>query len=192
MTPTEILEPPLSDLVALIAPPPEPLPVGDLHHLETTLGFALPDDYRQLVTVYGPGWFCRDWQVWTATDDDRRNLAEQQDLPLHGLTTSVEAGDPVTVSVRDDAAPPADFATPAMAEQVTAWGATSGGEYGYWHRISPDPNRWPVLVTDFTGTYDYHPGGLVAYLLDLYSNQWPQRNFMPADILPDPPFFYSA
>lgn len=41
----------LRDLVALIEPPPDPLPVGDIDALAAELGITFPDDYRALLQI---------------------------------------------------------------------------------------------------------------------------------------------
>lgn len=175
--------------MALIPPPARPLQVGDIAALETSVGITFPGDYRDLLRSYGAGWFCDDWEVWTASPVTHRNLADQQDFLIDALGRSIEGGDTAVGAVNDGSALPIDFEHTDVLSHLTAWGSTSGGEYGFWFRNHPDPNRWPVVVVDFTGRYDYHTGGLVAYLYDLYSNRFVGRQFMPADILPQPPFF---
>lgn len=59
----------LRDLVALIEPPPDPLPVGDLNALAAELGITFPDDYRALLQIYGRGSFCDDLRIWAANND---------------------------------------------------------------------------------------------------------------------------
>lgn len=182
----------LRDLVVLIEPPPDPLPVGDIDALATELGITFPDDYRALLQVYGRGSFCNDLRIWAANTDlgsDHKNhyLADLQEFHFEALANALELGVTVGGVVNDGSAFPSDFERVDIVEELTCWGLADG-EAGFWHRVGDDPNQWPVVVTDFWG-FDYHRGGLVAYLLDLYSDRFVGRRLMHAENLPFPPYF---
>ncbi|WP_433204865.1 hypothetical protein ACQP1G_16845 [Nocardia sp. CA-107356] len=157
------------DLLALM--PPAGGARFDWGSVERELGFALPGDYKQLIDAYGRGLFRDDVGVWAPVPPERgivvmgSHLRDEFGQILDTMTGDEEwrlpdgSIQPVTIERGD---PPPVF----------GWGGASGGQYGYWHTSDPDPDKWPVVFTDLRGEWDYHPGGLVAYLYALLSGEW--------------------
>lgn len=162
----------LDELIRLV-PPPKSAPRYDFGVVEAALGFALPDDYKQLITTYGRGSFGGYLGLMAPTRDD---LIEGGAYCRQSLT-----------DLRDTYADhswiyPDGSKAPMVIEDVDpvpyyGWGGAPGGETGYWHMSGDNPDEWAVVAIGDGWTNDYHPRGLVAYLTDLIAGRFPTEVF---------------
>ncbi|MFA4082852.1 hypothetical protein [Mycobacteroides salmoniphilum] len=166
------------ELVALVRPPDLWRFAIDWEAIESSIGARLPDDYRSIVDHYGWGGFYEDLAIWVPPT---LSVPEHGDITIQGpwardslagLRASIPASDVWVFP--DGTSAPVDLGDDANIPFL-GWGANSGGCYGYWHMIGPDPNTWPVVYTNLGGNWDYHPGGLAEYLLAKLSNTYPEN-----------------
>ncbi|SDK27620.1 SMI1/KNR4 family protein [Streptomyces indicus] len=112
----------------------------DWSEAEARLGTRLPQDYKQLVEILGPGQF----DYFVSLDLPR------QDGPWptgHFLSVHDSKGSDARVewhtTLTEVRAACAD--TPGKA--LLSWAGSEHGTF-YWHMNDPDPDHWPVLATE--------------------------------------------
>ncbi|MEU3185117.1 histone-like nucleoid-structuring protein Lsr2 [Streptomyces sp. NPDC006923] len=164
----------MRDIAALthLCPPPQdsPRPV-DWAGVEAVLGVRLPEDYKRLATVYGPGVFSGYIHVYHP-----RGHTEFADLtgPVPGrlraqLQRDYDQGThPVPYDPRD----------------LLAVGGTDNGEHLFWITDPRDaPDAWRIAVNEARGprwfTFD---GTLTAFLTSVLSGETAVPAF-PKDLL---------
>ena len=170
MTPT------FDNLAILIPPPTDGVTVAvDWASTADRLGFTPPEDYRQIVSAYGPGLFCGDISVWIPDAD----ATEHEDLfncipdahdtleewREHFTRDATQWVDP------DGVRQPVVLGDPPI--PFTAWGGSSSGAYCYWYRVGDDPNKWPVVSADLRDdVYLFHRGGMAAFIIAYVTGQY--------------------
>lgn len=168
MTPT------FDNLAVLIPPPTDGVAVPvDWASTADRLGFTPPEDYRQIVSTYGPGLFCGEISVWIPDDTEHEDLfsciphahdalTEWREHFVRDATQWVDPGgvrQPVILG---------DSPTP-----FTAWGGGGSGAYFYWYRIGDDPNEWPVVSADMRNDdYLFHRDGIAAFIIAYVTGQY--------------------
>ncbi|MFE1949310.1 SMI1/KNR4 family protein [Streptomyces sp. NPDC059524] len=143
-------------LVRLCPPPAEPPPPVDWAQVESTLGTALPADYKKLVETYGDGVF--DETIWLlvpgSTHDDcdlYAQAAEREEI----LAELWEFEDKPDGLLEEGA-------------RVLPWGSEEGtGAFLYWLvRPGQHPDDWTVLYNEGRGPlWEGHAMGCLDTLL---------------------------
>ncbi|MFI2214972.1 SMI1/KNR4 family protein [Streptomyces sp. NPDC020141] len=134
------MHPSVARLIELVAPASAPRAV-DWERIETALGTALPDDYKEIVEVYGGGVF--DETLWILEPD----CAD----PDYDLIAQTREQDQVLAELWGAGEPkPAELQAGA---RVIPWANTEGsGHYLYW-LIQPGqkPAEWTVMLNEGRG-----------------------------------------
>lgn len=162
----------LDELITLV-PPPKSVPSYDWGAVEAALGHALPDDYKELVDVYGGGSFGGYLGLMAPTQDDliaggaycQQSLTDLRDT--YGHHSWIHPDRSTVPMVLEDVDPLPYY----------GWGGAPGGETGFWHTDGDDPNGWAAVVIGDGLTNDYHPDGLVAYLTSLIAGRFSTEVF---------------
>ncbi|WP_030556731.1 MULTISPECIES: Lsr2 family DNA-binding protein [Streptomyces] len=146
----------LTALTALCPPPPTVPPAPDWSRIEAALGMNLPQDYKQLVTTYGPGQFCDFISLYQP-----HAPSEWADLtgPMPArLRTQIE-------EVRQTARHP--WALPHPPEDLFAMGVTGNGDYLFWvTQPAGTPDEWTVAVNEaLRAPWYIYDGSLTEFLV---------------------------
>ncbi|MFG2484942.1 histone-like nucleoid-structuring protein Lsr2 [Streptomyces virginiae] len=178
----------MSDLDALtsLCPPPQPPPAPvDWGRVEAELGMRLPEDYKQLASVYGPGSY----------GGDHISIYHP-----HGVTLFVNLTGPMPSRIREHLQRDHDRGTNPVAydpHHLFAIGGTDGGQKLFWITEPENaPDAWRIAVSEDKGprwfTFD---GNLSAFLVAVLSGRSDIPQFLdlrglPADFTPAvaPPF----
>ncbi|MGW9068566.1 Lsr2 family DNA-binding protein [Streptomyces yangpuensis] len=178
----------MSDLNALIrlCPPPQPQPAPiDWGDVEAELGMRLPEDYKKLASVYGPGSY----------GGDHISIYHP-----HGVTLHVNLTGPMPERIREYLQNDYDqgtFHVEHNPQHLFAIGGTEGGQKLFWiTEPQNEPDAWRITANQDKGplwfTYD---GNLTAFLVAVLSGQLDIPQFhnlhgLPADFTPGvPPAF---
>jgi hypothetical protein len=159
----------IAQLTALI-PPPTSVRRRDWAAAEENLQTTLPDDYKTLVDTYGDGLFFDTIRLWTPGEGEH-TISTAGPGEVNGFLTMIRqdlADDPEPDLARlpDGGLHTVDLGDPNAAPPYLSWGIGSDGDVGFWHRIGDDPNRWPILYGQVQA-WDYHPDGLLHYLIGI-------------------------
>ena len=145
----------LQDLMRLVPPPAEPVHGdGEWRWVWPSLGCRLPNDYQELMGVYGLGSF-DDVVLWTPfTSHSWANLVKQ----ARNLVGDYGP-------VRDD--DPSAFPYPLYPEPggLLPWASSSGGEWLCW-LTGAEPDHWPVVEWNIREGAHRHDVGAVEFLND--------------------------
>ncbi|MEU6817858.1 histone-like nucleoid-structuring protein Lsr2 [Streptomyces sp. NPDC046860] len=169
----------LAALTALCMPPAVVPPAPDWSQIEDTLGMPLPQDYKDLITTYGPGQFggfitlCQPYVP-----------SEWADLtgPMPArLRQQIE-------EVRQAARDP--WQLPQSPENLFAMGVTGNGDYLFWVTQPADsPDRWIVAVNEaLRASWFAYNGSVTEFLVSVLSGTTSVPMF-PADLLDHTPAF---
>ncbi|MEU2113867.1 histone-like nucleoid-structuring protein Lsr2 [Streptomyces sp. NPDC019507] len=150
----------LTTLTALCPPPTAAPPAPDWSEVENTLGTRLPQDYKQLVTTYGPGQFCDFLTLYQP-----HAPSEWADLtgPMPArLRTQIE-------EVRQAARRP--WPLPHPPEDLLAMGVTGNGDYLFWvTQPSGAPDHWTIAVNEaLRAPWFTYNGTVTEFLVDVLS-----------------------
>ncbi|CAL9531627.1 hypothetical protein SUDANB105_04032 [Streptomyces sp. enrichment culture] len=107
--------------------------------VETRLGTALPDDYKELVERFGYGAF---------DDDLGLHLPDGWPGGAMGIAGTNEFW--FATATPDGEGPWAPYRLYPAPGGLLEWASTEQHTSFYWLTGHPDPNRWPILVTDET------------------------------------------
>jgi len=127
----------------------------DWEALHTALGVVLPADYRAFADRYP-----------ALSIDDVMILR----VPEPGAESAYVSG---VFSINEEME---GLAEDDMTEDYTfhpaeggliCWGATDQGDYFFWRRNGPDPDRWPAVVFSSHVYWWEHEGGFLALLAGL-------------------------
>ncbi len=173
-----------------LAPPPAVVPVAppeQWQELEYSLGMQLPQDYKNLVSVYGFGCFAGflyvyhpfyPWKHPQAKDDYISWASKRMNSLTIGQQTFPKYAAPFP-------------AYPAI-RGLLPWGFTDNGDALCWHTVGVS-NEWPLVLIDSKDSeqYDYFSMTATEFLLDWLNQQVQPQNF-PDDIFPaEEPLFRS-
>lgn len=121
------------DQLRQLCPPPANPPAVDWHAVQDTLGFALPDDYKQVATAYGPGSFCDFLSL-------RHPLGATDWIDLTGPMTAV-----VQQQIERDRQ--RERFVPHPSRDLFPIAVSDNGEYVFWHTAPANtPNAWTLTV----------------------------------------------
>jgi hypothetical protein len=133
---------------------------GAWSDVETYLGTALPSDYKQLV---GSGEsFLLDNELYVASPFSRRTTL----FDHHTAHGDAEA---MLHFEWPDESPFPVYPEPGG---LLGWGSCGGGGCYWWETSSPDPDRWPVIVTGRPiDRFERHAMSLTEYLRALVTGE---------------------
>jgi len=127
----------LKVLTRLVSPPKKPqCPDGDWRKVELQLGFKLPPDYKQFISVYGSGGLQSFMHIWNYLD----NSPEDDIVKVTGQITSEYQYD-------KEAGYPIDFKPYPQPGCLIPFCSTDDGNYLNW-RTTGKPNEWCVVAYD--------------------------------------------
>jgi hypothetical protein len=134
----------IRELKRLVPPPRCPRNGGSralFREIERQLGFHLPDDYKEIVTLYGDGRWQDFWYLYNPFSDNRHlNLIKQS--PRDDATgLNCLSAERAIRNQFGDAYPHAIWPETGG---VFPWGVTDNGGRLFW-RMRGDPARWPTV-----------------------------------------------
>jgi len=149
----------LDQLMEMVARPQDPTESdrawGDVYRL---LHVALPQDFMNLVSLYGPG--CFDdflWLLQPSSANKNLDIVLQAGNRRDALRTMWETGEnrPSWLSI----AP----------EDLLPWAITDNGDVCYWvTSTDPDPGRWMIVVNEARGPrWVGYSGSVTEFLIDV-------------------------
>ncbi|MGW3208390.1 Lsr2 family DNA-binding protein [Streptomyces sp. NPDC001135] len=148
----------IDQLTHLCPPPADPPPV-DWNAVEATLGFRLPEDYKQLAALYGPCAFAGFIRVFHP-----RGVAEWVNLT-----------GPVPTAMREQLQSDqvAGRPVPHDPRSLFVMGVTDNGDHLFWiMEPGDDPDAWHIAVNEARGpqwsTFD---GTLTELLLSVLNGE---------------------
>lgn len=165
----------LADLVRLVPPPSEPVDGdGEWRRVWPSLGCRLPQDYQDLVRVYGVGSF-DDVTLWTP-------------FTTHsGLNLVVQARSLVTDYDELRVGNPASVPYPLFPEAggMLPWASTGDGDSLCW-LTGDEPDQWPVVEWNSREGARRHDVGAVQFLVEY---QHGARDVLVLRLAPPVPWF---
>ncbi|MFJ3616282.1 Lsr2 family DNA-binding protein [Streptomyces hydrogenans] len=169
----------LTALTGLCPPPAVVRPSPDWLQVEDTLGKGLPQDYKELVTVYGPGQFSGFITLYQPhAPSEWADLTGPMPARLRGQIEEV----------RQAARCP--WRLPHSPENLLAMGVTGNGDYLFWDTQPPDtPDEWTVAVNEaLDAPWFTYNGSLTEFLVSVLSGITSVPMF-PKDLLNHAPAF---
>jgi len=161
-----------------LAPPPTPIDTAvTWPTVEAEVGFELPDDFKAFRESYGNGKICDFLWLLNPSDaarDEYRLIRRARAIldalrEFRGEKQGAIGGVPFKIF------PEADGLFP--------WAETDNGDAVYWRMSGPDPNHWPVVVSDSRASvWEEFPGGLSSFLEAILWKQF------KSDVFPDDAF----
>jgi hypothetical protein len=169
----------LSQLVALVTPPPRPTASPpDWAVVEEELSCRLPDDYKELVATYGPGKFDEFLHIYQPSYRySEVDLTKQAAVSLQALRTLRAMGSTIPFNI--DRSP-----------ELLSFGRDDNGDILFWRRREFDnPATWTVAVKDARADEWFEfAGGVTDFLHAVFSRQVVVPLY-PDDFPSDEPFF---
>ncbi|AZK92711.1 MULTISPECIES: SMI1/KNR4 family protein [Streptomyces] len=152
-------DPSVARLTGLVPPPGNPPAAPDWDRVEAVLGTPLPDDYKQLIEVYGGGVF--DETVWVLApgcEDEDYDLLAQTEERGRILADLWASGEPRPAEIGDSGTRLIPWAT-----------VEEAGHYLYWLvRPGQEPSEWTVVLNEGRGPeWESHPQSCGAFLAGL-------------------------
>ncbi|MEU6170016.1 Lsr2 family DNA-binding protein [Streptomyces tanashiensis] len=169
----------LTALTGLCPPPAVVPPAPDWPQVEDTLGTDLPQDYKDLITTYGPGQFCGFITLYQPhAPSEWADLTGPMPARLRGQIEEV----------RQAARNP--WQLPHSPENLLAMGVTGNGDYLFWVTQPADtPNEWTVAVNEaLRAPWFTYKGSLTEFLVSVLSGTASVPMF-PKDLLDRTPAF---
>ncbi|MBE1488334.1 SMI1/KNR4 family protein [Plantactinospora soyae] len=127
----------------------------DWELLQTTLGVALPTDYREFVDHYPPLHL-----------DDVMILRVPEPGDEAAYVSGVFSLSEEFASLSEDGLTE-DYTFHPAEGGLICWGGTDTGDYFFWRKDGPDPDRWPAVVSSSTSYWWEHDGGFLALIVGL-------------------------
>jgi hypothetical protein len=150
----------IEELVAFIPPPAHPINgAGDWSAAERELGFAFPDDFKQLIRVYGSGEFYGSLYVVNPLTGDGRDWIRRK------LDRCRELREVIEQYVRP---------LPPDSPGLLPWGGDSNGHMYCW-LVDESEEGWEVvqLFHGYEGEIDPVPGPVTSFLVRFMRNEYP-------------------
>ncbi|MER6031017.1 histone-like nucleoid-structuring protein Lsr2 [Streptomyces sp. NPDC001851] len=147
------------DRLTRLCPPPADPPPVDWDAVEATLGFRLPEDYKQLAATYGPGAFAGFIRIFHP----------------HGITewVNLTGSVPTTMQEQLQRDRAAGRPVPYAPRSLFAMGVTDNGENLFWiTEPRDDPDPWHLTVNEARGPgwYTFN-GALTEFLASVLSGE---------------------
>ncbi|MEU2510139.1 SMI1/KNR4 family protein [Streptomyces sp. NPDC007863] len=171
--------PPLTALTALCRPPAVVPPAPNWPQVEDTLGKALPQDYKELITTYGPGQFCGFITLYQPhAPSEWADLTGPMPACLRGQIEEVQR------------AARHPWPLPHSPENLFPMGVTGNGGYLFWITQPADtPDEWTIAVNEaLRAPWFTYNGSLTAFLVSVLSRTTRVPMF-PKDLLDHGPVF---
>ena len=155
----------ISDLTAVVPPPQDENPVtqADWDAVEHELGLRLPDDYKDVVRIYGDGTFGDFIHLYqpTSPNNPDHDLANRRRIDLDALR-SIQEDFPEDVPYR--------LTDPS---ELLPLGLTDNGDVIYWHLHNPkDPDAWTLVIGDSRDPeWDTFPGDVTSFLAQVLTGR---------------------
>ena len=133
----------LIKLRELVAPPPQPLEVGDLAEwptVEQRLGLPLPSDYRDFILTYGTGKFANFYCVYNP-------FSISEWVNLH---SSIERLCKIERELKRDWPNTVPYQIFPDRPGLLPWGCDDNGNYYYWVTEGV-PDSWHVVSNEVRG-----------------------------------------
>ena len=175
----------IEQLRSIIPPPSSPVFAGDANawqDVENELGITLPNDYKQLINLYGVG--CFGGFVWPLNPFVPR-FHEASPFRLEAGTNMMKLFE--TVRLEDpDAFPP--FPAHPSPNGLLPWGVDDTGGLQGW-LTNGNPNNWDTIILDNDWSEEFYQyktsatGFLVGWLTGSI-----KISFYPEYLLPEPIF----
>ncbi|MEU2931063.1 histone-like nucleoid-structuring protein Lsr2 [Streptomyces sp. NPDC007251] len=148
----------IDQLTRLCPPPADPPPV-DWNAVEATLGFRLPQDYKQLAALYGPGAFAGFIRVFHP----------------RGVTEWVNLTGPVPTAMREQlqSDQAAGLPVPHDPQSLFAMAVTDNGDHLFWiMEPGDDPDAWHIAVNEARGPqWSTFEGNLTELLVSVLNGE---------------------
>jgi hypothetical protein len=132
----------LENLMRPPARPSETPEKGGWEAVEATLGFALPEDYKEFISTYGTG--AVDGFLWVLnpfSKNQHLNLINQGTVRLDAQRRFAE-----------DSGITTPYALHPDADGLFPWGLTDNGDVLYW-LCKGAPSSWFIVVCDSRASY---------------------------------------
>ncbi|WP_030731245.1 SMI1/KNR4 family protein [Streptomyces sp. NRRL S-237] len=143
-----------------IAPAPNRPRDKDWGEVERALSVELPDDYKELIRVYGGSYW--DDYLYVLEPDcpnkhyDLLKWAKYQFEDLQGLWTVEKK--------------PAELETEGSV--LIPWATTDNGECLYWLVLpGVEPNEWTVMVNEVSDRWEHHPVSCTQFLASVLTGE---------------------
>ncbi|GEB57186.1 Lsr2 family DNA-binding protein [Streptomyces gardneri] len=169
----------LTALTALCPPPAVVPSAPDWLQVEETLGTGLPQDYKELITTYGPGQFCGFITLYQPhAPSEWADLTGPMPARLRGQIEEV----------RQAARHP--WPLPYSPENLFAMGVTGNGDYLFWvTQPASAPDEWTVAVNEaLRAPWFTYNGSLTEFLVSVLRGTT-SVPFFPKDLLEHAPAF---
>lgn len=169
----------LTALTALCPPPAVVPPAPGWSQVEDTLGTGLPQDYKELITTYGPGQFCGFITLYQPhAPGERADLTGPMPARLRGQIEEAR-----------QAARHA-WPLPHSPKNLFAMGVTGNGDHLFWvTQPAGTPDEWTVAVNEaLRAPWFTYNGPLAAFLVSVLSGTTGIPMF-PKDLLDHGPAF---
>jgi hypothetical protein len=79
-----------------------------------------------------------------------------------------------------------DYTFHPAEDGLIPWGSTNEGDFFFWRRNGPDPDRWPVVVYSSNLEWWEHEGGMVSLLVGLIDGSVEHRGLQASAPGPNP------
>ncbi len=154
--------------------------------VEVAMGLRFPQEYKQLITVYGHGCFADFVWLFNPFFIETAIGAQDYDSNIKGRLEALET---LRGKWPDDTAPFPSWPSPGG---VYPWGTTDNGGTLCWLTVG-SPERWTVVLLDddMSECYDQYPMTITEFLAAWLSEEIEPTTF-PDDIFPaEQPLFHA-
>lgn len=169
----------LDRLATLVPPPQATQSHPEWSEVERLLKTRLPDDYKSLVELYGPGAFDGFlWILQPAETNEHLDLTAQRDVRLGALRVLQRQGEAIP------------FQIDTGNEVLLPWAITDNGDVVYWVADPRDePNKWSVVINEARGPlWEGFDGSATEFLRAVLAKSFVPSSF-PGDFPSDEPIF---
>ncbi|HTJ67424.1 MAG TPA: SMI1/KNR4 family protein [Actinospica sp.] len=154
----------ISDLTAVVPPPAaeQQSQAVDWDAVEQAIGVRLPDDYKDVVALYGDGCFGDFIHLYQPdSPNPDHDLAHRQRIDLEALR-----------SIQEDFPEDVPYRLSEPAELLPA-GLTDNGDVIYWHLHDPNnPDGWTLAISDSRDPeWSTFTGGITQFLAEVLTGR---------------------
>ena len=159
-------------LRSILTPPRRPVDNdGDWAEAERELGFALPEDYRSFISIYGYGSINEFLIVFSPFGADRvRDALTTYSAHLRELREIDLEFDNVNI-------PPWPYPIFPEPGGLVPWGTTINGDLCLWLTAFPDPDDWFVVTKSRSEEWGEFPGSITSFLVAVLTREYVAPGF---------------